>query len=170
MQANFHPGPDVITIPRGTFTLTRKGGDDQDVLGDLDVTDSVTLDGAGSARTVIDGNGTVTKDRVLEIFPTATVTTVRGLTLRGGLRTATFDAIVLATGYRAGIAALFPASAVPVDASGLPTQLVGTGALAGVYFVGFDLRQAGGLLRTIGQQALAVAARIGAGPAGPGTP
>lgn len=92
MQANFHPGPDVITIPRGTFTLTRKGGDDQDVLGDLDVTDSVTLDGAGSARTVIDGNGTVTKDRVLEIFPTATVTTVRGLTLRGGLRTATFDA------------------------------------------------------------------------------
>ena len=39
---------------------------------------------------------------------------------------AKFDAIVLATGYRAGVAALFPASAVPVDDSGLPTQLAGT--------------------------------------------
>ena len=77
-------------------------------------------------------------------------------------RTAQFDAIVLATGYRAGVAALFPGIAVPVDDSGLPTQLAGSGALAGVFFVGFDLRQAGGLLRTIAQQALAVAERIGA--------
>ena len=81
-------------------------------------------------------------------------------------RTAKFDAIVLATGYRAGVASLFPRSAVPVDASGLPTQLAGTGELDGVYFVGFDLRQAGGLLRTIAQQAVAVAERIGAAPAG----
>ena len=67
-------------------------------------------------------------------------------------RTAKFDAIVLATGYRAGVAALFP----------------GTGELEGVYFVGFDLRQAGGLLRTIAQQAVAVAERIGATPANAG--
>ena len=78
-------------------------------------------------------------------------------------RTAKFDAIVLATGYRAGVAALFPEATVPVDESGLPTQLAGSGQLAGVYFVGFDLRQAGGLLRTIAQQALAVAERIVAG-------
>jgi cation diffusion facilitator CzcD-associated flavoprotein CzcO len=80
-------------------------------------------------------------------------------------RTAKFDAVVLATGYRAGVAALFPDRTVPVDDSGLPTQLAGTGELAGVFFVGFDLRQAGGLLRTIAQQALSVAERIGVAPA-----
>jgi len=84
-------------------------------------------------------------------------------------RAAKFDAIVLATGYRAGVAALFPASAVPVDDSGLPSQLAGTGELDGVYFVGFDLRQPGGLLRTIAEQALAVAERIVASPARPRT-
>ena len=73
--------------------------------------------------------------------------------------------IVLATGYRAGVAALFPASAVPVDDSGLPTQLAGTGELDGVYFVGFDVRQPGGLLRTIAEQSVAVAERIVASPA-----
>ena len=77
-------------------------------------------------------------------------------------RSAGFDVVVLATGYRPGIDALFPGLAVPLDASGLPTELAGSGALAGIYFVGFDLRQPGGLLRTIGQQALEVADRIGA--------
>jgi len=80
-------------------------------------------------------------------------------------RSAKFDAVVLATGYRAGVAALFPASAVPVDAGGLPTQLAGTGELDGAFFVGFDLRQPGGLLRTIAEQATAVAERIVASPA-----
>ena len=84
-------------------------------------------------------------------------------------RSAKFDAIVLATGYRAGVAALFPGRKVPVDESGLPTHLAGTGELDGVFFVGFDLRQAGGLLRTIAQQALSVAERIGAAPTHPRT-
>ncbi|HEY2560132.1 MAG TPA: NAD(P)/FAD-dependent oxidoreductase [Caldimonas sp.] len=75
---------------------------------------------------------------------------------------ASFDAIVLATGYRAGIDALFPGIVVPIDASGLPPAMAGDGPLAGIYFVGFDTRQPGGLLRTIAAQALAVAARIGA--------
>jgi cation diffusion facilitator CzcD-associated flavoprotein CzcO len=73
---------------------------------------------------------------------------------------ASFDAIVLATGYRAGIDALFAGVAVPVDDSGLPTQLSGDGPLAGIHFVGFDTRQPGGLLRTIAAQSLAVAERI----------
>jgi len=82
-------------------------------------------------------------------------------------RTAKFDALVLATGYRSGVAALFPGCTVPVDDSGLPTQLAGAGALDGVFFVGFDVRQAGGLLRTIARQALLVAEQIGAAPARP---
>jgi len=85
-------------------------------------------------------------------------------------RGAKLDAIVLATGYRAGVTALFPASAVPVDASGLPTELAGTGELDGAFFVGFDLRQPGGLLRTIGEQATAVAEQIVASRAPSRTP
>jgi cation diffusion facilitator CzcD-associated flavoprotein CzcO len=74
-------------------------------------------------------------------------------------RRAPFDAIVLATGYRSGIAALFPASAVPLDDSGLPSEPIGRGALAGAYFVGFDMRQPG-TLRTIAGQAGIVAGAI----------
>ena len=77
------------------------------------------------------------------------------------------DRVVLATGYRAAIDTLFPGIAVPLDASGLPTVLAGTGDLDGVYFVGFDTRQPGGLLRTIAHQAVAVAARIDAALASP---
>ena len=80
-------------------------------------------------------------------------------------RSARFDAVVLATGYRSRVAALLAGCDVPVDDSGLPRDPVGTGALAGIYFIGFDTRQAGGLLRTIGQQAVDIAARIAAAPA-----
>ena len=75
-------------------------------------------------------------------------------------RAAPFDAIVLATGYRSGVAALFAGAEVPVDGNGLPSVLAGSGALAQAYFVGFDTRQPGGLLRTIAAQALEVAVRI----------
>jgi CSLREA domain-containing protein len=91
MQANFHPGPDTIKVPAGTYTLTRKGVDDEDVLGDLDITDSVTLKGAGSTKTIIDGKGTVTQDRVVQILATARNTTITGVAIRNGRRLATFD-------------------------------------------------------------------------------
>jgi len=49
----------------------------------------------------------------------------------------------------------------------MPRDVIGQGALRGAYFVGFDLRQPGGLLRTIGLQAqenlppyLSLAARL----------
>jgi cation diffusion facilitator CzcD-associated flavoprotein CzcO len=74
-------------------------------------------------------------------------------------RHAPFDGIILATGYRSGIAALLPQSPVPLDESGLPCEPIGRGALAGVCFVGFDMRQPGAL-RTIAQQAGAVATAI----------
>jgi len=71
-----------------------------------------------------------------------------------------FDAVVLATGYAAGIDKLFPDTPVPLDRNGMPLDVVGRDALDGVYFIGFDLRQPGGLLRTIGLQAQHVAAEI----------
>jgi CSLREA domain-containing protein len=92
MQANFHAGPDVIVVPAGTFKLTRKGRDDAAVLGDLDLTDSVTLKGAGSAKTIIDANGASTGDRGFEVLPTASAVTISGLTIRNGKRTSSaFD-------------------------------------------------------------------------------
>ena len=80
-------------------------------------------------------------------------------------RSAPFDAIILATGYRSGIAALFPGTHVPLDASGLPSEPIGRGALAGAYFAGFDMKKPG-TLRTIGHEATAIAAAICAADAG----
>ena len=83
---------------------------------------------------------------------------------------APFDAVIFATGYEAMVQTLFPHTTVPVDRNGMPASVVGQGELAGVYFVGFDIRQPGGLLRAIAAQAVQVAQEIGsaalAGPVG----
>lgn len=74
-----------------------------------------------------------------------------------------FDAVILATGYRADLARLFPQVQLPVRDKGLPAEVTGTGELEGVYFVGYDIRQPGGVLRTIAQQSVQVAEHIAAG-------
>ncbi|MEO7337326.1 MAG: NAD(P)/FAD-dependent oxidoreductase [Caldimonas sp.] len=71
-----------------------------------------------------------------------------------------FDAVILATGYRPGIDRLFPDRQVPIDANGMPLDATGHGDLAGIHFVGFDVRQPGGLLRTIALQAQQAARTI----------
>lgn len=75
-----------------------------------------------------------------------------------------FDAVILATGYRPDVQKFFPQVQVPLDARELPRDVIGSGPLAGIYFVGYDLRQPGGLLRTIGLQAREVAAAIAGTP------
>ena len=52
---------------------------------------------------------------------------------------------------------------MPVDRNGMPAQMVGQGALTGVFFIGFDIRQPGGLLRTIAAQAREVSQLLTAG-------
>lgn len=67
-EANANPGPDTIHLPAGTFVLTRSGaGEDASATGDLDITGTVDIIGAGPLLTLIDGNGGLTADRVLEI-------------------------------------------------------------------------------------------------------
>jgi cation diffusion facilitator CzcD-associated flavoprotein CzcO len=75
-----------------------------------------------------------------------------------------FDALLLATGYRPAVQALFPELALPVDARGLPREVVGTGDTAGLCFVGFELTRPGGLLNTIADQARTVARALGQAP------
>lgn len=54
--ANTNAGPDTILLPAGTFLLSLAGADDQAQVGDLDVTDSVTIQGAGANTTFINAN------------------------------------------------------------------------------------------------------------------
>jgi CSLREA domain-containing protein len=92
MQANYHPGADTIVVPKGTYKLTRVGqNDDIAIVGDLDITESVTIRGAGAASTIVDGNGAVTGDRVFQVLPTAAAVTISGLTIQHGRRTGVFD-------------------------------------------------------------------------------
>ena len=94
MQANFTTviGPsNTIIIPAGVYKLTRPGNEDNDVLGDLDITPTMSIQGAGSGLTIIDGNGAVTGDRVIQILSSAQETSLSGMTIRNGKRTSTFD-------------------------------------------------------------------------------
>jgi hypothetical protein len=91
MQANFTNaiGPsNTIVIPAGTYTLTRPGNDDTAVIGDLDIAQTMTLQGAGSGLTIIDGNGAVTGDRVFQILSSAKETSLSGMTIRNGSKVA----------------------------------------------------------------------------------
>lgn len=80
-------GPDTITLPAGTYTLSIVGtNEDSAADGDLDVTDDLTINGAGAATTIIDGNGAVTGERVFHVDPASAGITVdiSGVTIRGG--------------------------------------------------------------------------------------
>ncbi|MGE0350578.1 flavin-containing monooxygenase [Hydrogenophaga sp.] len=71
-----------------------------------------------------------------------------------------FDAVLLATGYEAALDELFPYTRLAQDERGMPREVSGQGALEGLHFVGFDVRQPGGLLRSIAAEAQDVAERI----------
>jgi len=71
LAANARPGGDTIVFPAGHFRLGIAGpGEDAAATGDLDLTKSVTITGAGARATVIDGMGL---DRVFDIKGGTTV-------------------------------------------------------------------------------------------------
>jgi CSLREA domain-containing protein len=80
-QANAHAGADTILVPAGTYALSRPGSDDTALNGDLDVTDNLTIIGAGAGSTVI--NGSASGDRVFE-FIGAIKVNVYNLTIEDG--------------------------------------------------------------------------------------
>jgi cation diffusion facilitator CzcD-associated flavoprotein CzcO len=112
-------------------------------------------------RTPVIDVGTVHRIKAgdIQVYPGIQTLTPGGVRFAGG-QEHPFDVVLLATGYDAALGELFPHTALPLDPRGMPPATVGEGALEGLYFVGFDVRQPGGLLRSIGPQARAVAERV----------
>ena len=82
IDANAMPGADTIELPAGTYTLTipPPTGIDE-ISGDLDITDAVTLSGAGSLVTIIDGGGL---DKVFDIRGGVGPVELTGVTIQNG--------------------------------------------------------------------------------------
>jgi CSLREA domain-containing protein len=81
-EANALAGSDTIQLPAGTYVLSLAGqGEDVAATGDLDITDEITIAGASSATTIVDGNAA---DRVFDVFNSAARVTISGLTIRNG--------------------------------------------------------------------------------------
>lgn len=89
-SANAHAGPDVIVLPASAapYTLSipfQLGSPDDGNDGDLDISDDVTIEGNSPTATVINGNGSVTHDRIFHVGPSSAPTvTIRNLTLQNG--------------------------------------------------------------------------------------
>lgn len=67
MEANALAGADTITLPAGTYTLSRVGSDDNATNGDLDVTGPLTINGNSQATTIIQA-GTTNSNGIDKIF------------------------------------------------------------------------------------------------------
>ncbi|MEK7310979.1 MAG: choice-of-anchor Q domain-containing protein, partial [Chloroflexota bacterium] len=81
-QANASPSTtDIVFVPAGTYSLTLAGTDDTAAAGDLDITASLVLFGAGAKNTIIEDNA---NDRVLQIIGGPTTVTLSGVTVRNG--------------------------------------------------------------------------------------
>ena len=83
MEANAWPGADTIVLSAGTYGLTRAGNDDTAVNGDLDITDTLTLKGAGYAATIVDGGTFLSPDRILQVL-TGTQVSMSGFEIKRG--------------------------------------------------------------------------------------
>lgn len=68
-EANALRGLDTIVLPEGVITLAAAGADENAALtGDLDITEGLIVQGRGASRSVVDGNGAVTGDRVFHVL------------------------------------------------------------------------------------------------------
>ena len=81
MEANATAGAEVIALPGKPFRLSIAGADEDAArTGDLDITDDLTIIGAGADSTIIDGGGL---DRVIQVL-IGTAVDISGVTIQNG--------------------------------------------------------------------------------------
>lgn len=103
INSNASDGADTINLPAGTYVLSIAGADEEEAAtGDLDITDDLTINGAGAKTTIVDGGAI---DRVLHIQPIRTAfishtITINDLTVTNGLAPAGLD---FTAGYGGGL-------------------------------------------------------------------
>ncbi len=121
----------------------------------------------------------ITRDRRIPLLDIGTLAAIRAgrITIHPGIdhlrvREVVFtdgtelavDAIVLATGYRAGLAEVLPAWREVCDEEGFPLRSGTPSGLPGLYFCGFYI-QPSGMFPEIGIEAARIARSISGGPA-----
>jgi hypothetical protein len=81
--ANTNAGLDTITFSiNGTFALTGAANEDNGGAGDLDIKQSLSIQGNGAANTIINGSGI---ERIFDVFPSAASTfDISGMTVQNG--------------------------------------------------------------------------------------
>ena len=81
--ANNTAGADTITFAvNGTFALTGAANEDNGATGDLDIKQSLAINGSGTGSTIIDGSGI---ERIFDVFPSAASTfDISNLTIQNG--------------------------------------------------------------------------------------
>ena len=157
IAANANPGADTITLPAGTFVLGNAGGgEDAAATGDLDITDALTIIGAGMEDTIIDASAL--DDRAFEVF--ATTLSLSGLTITGGRvlgdgggianRGGTVTGTDIAVLGNAAVAnGLTAQDAIPGSGGGLFNE-AGTVTLTDSLIAGNTARRAGGGIEVTG--------------------
>lgn len=83
-EANKTAAKDTIKVPAGVFKLTRSGHDATAARGDLDITNALSIVGAGATKTIVDANGAVTHDRAFDTVTAAGAVSISGLAIRNG--------------------------------------------------------------------------------------
>jgi hypothetical protein len=81
IAANNTVGADTVSLAAGTYALSRAGTNENAAnTGDLDITDSLTISGAGANATYVDGGAW---DRVFEVH-NGSIVSIQGVTIRNG--------------------------------------------------------------------------------------
>ena len=78
----------------------------------------------------------------IAVYPALSRLTKGGATFEDG-RSANFDCVLLATGYRTGLQEILQDSRVVLDEAGMPKTIGRESKLPGLYFVGFEVRLLG---------------------------
>lgn len=86
-EANALAGADTIILPAGTYTTTLPGaGDNANATGDFDITEALTITGAGAGATFVEAAAApgTAGDRVFHIPTAGIVAVLENLTVRNG--------------------------------------------------------------------------------------